>query len=379
MIYLDNAATSFPKPPEVYRSVYSTMTKICANPGRSGHKMSLAAGRVVYAAREMCCRYFHCGDPLSFVFCSNCTDALNLGIKGILKPRSHVVSTFLEHNSVLRVLKKLEAERYITLTLVYPQENGVVSAASIAKAIKSSTRLVVLTHCSNLTGAIQPVYEVGAMLKKRGIPFLIDAAQSAGILTLDLVKLEADLIAFPGHKGLYGPQGTGGLYIRPGLLLKTLKEGGTGTASDSFFQPMETPERYESGTLNTPGLAGLYAGLRFVMAHQSEILPHERELSTRLITGLKNMKNVIVYSPEDPNFRSGVVAFNLQHRDSGEVADALNDHGIAVRAGLHCAPLAHKYLGTLQQGAIRASFGFFNTAEDVDALLSALCAVQKEP
>ena len=378
-VYLDNAATSHPKPECVLTAMRAALTDFNANPGRSGHRRSLEAARAVLAAREAVAAVLGARDPFCVAFAFNCTDALNLAIKGALRTGDHVISTLLEHNSVLRVLAEKLRREEVELTLLPPRPDGFVDPEDVRGALRKNTRLIAVTHASNVTGAIQPVAAIAQVAKEAGVPLLVDGAQALGAMPVDVSALNCQLYAFPGHKGLYGPQGTGGLYIRPGLLLKTLKEGGTGTASDSFFQPMETPERYESGTLNTPGLAGLYAGLRFVMAHQSEILPHERELSTRLITGLKNMKNVIVYSPEDPNFRSGVVAFNLQHRDSGEVADALNDHGIAVRAGLHCAPLAHKYLGTLQQGAIRASFGFFNTAEDVDALLSALCAVQKEP
>lgn len=376
MIYLDNAATSFPKPREVADAVAGTITRMGANPGRSGHKLSLGAARVVIAAREQLAELFGVDDPFRFVFALNCTDALNLAIKGCLYPGDHVVTTALEHNSVLRPLKSMERRGMIRLTILRPGLDGVVPLKEYEENVRAGTRLVVSTHASNLTGAIQPVEGIGRVCRKVGSLFLVDAAQSAGILPIDAAAVGADMLAFPGHKGLYGPTGTGALYIRPGLFLNTLREGGTGSSSDSWFQPSEMPERYESGTVNTCGLAGLFVGARFVRRHFDEIEARERALSDVLYRGIASIPGVRMISP--PKNRVGVVAFNIRGEQSGHVADRLDDADFAVRAGLHCAPAAHRFYGTLEQGAVRASVGFYNTMEHVERFCDEVARISRD-
>ena len=371
-IYFDNAATSHPKPEEVVREVARAMTETNANPGRSGHAAALAAARKVLETRERLAGLLNAPDPLRVVHCFNCTDALNLAIKGSLRAGDHVVATWLEHNSVLRVLGTLASRERITLTLVPPRPDGFVDPRDIREALTPRTTLIVCTHASNVTGAIQPVAAVGALARERGVRFLIDGAQSLGGLSVDVRSLGCDLYAFPGHKSLLGPQGTGGLYIGPDIQLAPLREGGTGSGSDSLLQPRELPEGYEAGTVNLPGIAGLGAGCAYVAPRLSQIMMHERELSQALYEGLSAMPVVTLYSPAQEAARSGIVCFNVGDLSSSQAADALSMQGIAVRGGLHCAPLAHRFLGTLRRGAVRASVGWANTFEEAESLLRAV-------
>ena len=371
-IYFDNAATSHPKPDCVLRAVRRAMTGCNANPGRSGHAAALAAGRLVLDARERLAALLHAPDAMRVAHCFNCTDALNLAIKGSLRPGDHVVATQLEHNSVLRPLCGLLRRGQIALTLVPPRPDGFVDPGDIRDALRRDTALIVCTHASNVTGAIQPVAAIGRLAREKGIRFLIDGAQALGAMPVDVRALNCDLYAFPGHKSLLGPQGTGGLYIRPNLRLNTLREGGTGSASDSLVQPEELPERYEAGTVNLPGIAGLGAGCEYVATRLSQIMMHERELSQALYDGLSGIPGVALYSPAAESARAGIVCFNVADLSSAQVADALARRDIAVRGGLHCAPGAHRFLGTLRRGAVRASVGHANTFEEVDAFLAAV-------
>ena len=377
-IYLDNAATSSPKPQSVVDEVLRALTAYNANPGRSGHAAALEAARSVYSARNALSHLMHAPDDSCIAFCFNCTDALNLAIKGVLRRGDHVISTMLEHNSVLRPLTGLSTRSQIALTLISPGPDGMVDPRAIARAIRKNTRLIVVTHASNVTGAIQPVAAIGEVARQHGILYLIDGAQAIGMLPVDVEKLKCDLYAFPGHKSLLGPQGTGGLYIRAGLQLNTLREGGTGTESNSMLQPDEAPERYEAGTVNMPGLSGLRRGAEYVDQCQSQIMMHERELATALFEGLSAMDNVLIYSPHEEAARAGIVCFNLGDLSSSEVADALSRRNIAVRGGLHCAPGAHRHLGTLQRGAVRASVGWANSFDDVDVFLGAIHDILKK-
>ncbi len=373
MIYLDNAATSWPKPRGVMDAMLKTMRDFGANPGRSGHRMAINAGRILFYVRQAMCDLFHVSDPFQFVFCFNCTDALNLAIKGCLDDGDHVITTSLEHNSVLRPLKELEWQGKIDLTVVPSGPHGTVEAKQIQKALCPNTKLVVVNHVSNVTGAIQPIRAIGKICENHGALFLVDGAQSAGILPLDLEAMPIDYYAFAGHKGLLGPQGTGGLYIKKGRTLKPLREGGTGSNSESWFQPEDIPDRYESGTLNTPGIAGLGAGIRFILKHQKEILQKERELTRELIEGLLEIEGVRVYGPPLNLPRTGVVSFNIRSLQSGMVGDILDrDYQIACRAGLHCAPLVHRGQGTIDQGTVRISLGFFNTRDEIHQCLAAI-------
>ena len=371
-IYLDNAATSHPKPESVIRAVTRAMTDYNANPGRSGHPAALQAARLVLDARETLSKLIGAGDAMSVIHCFNCTDALNLAIKGTLKLGDHVIATELEHNSVLRPLCGLASRKRIELTLLRPRPDGFIDPDDVACAVTERTALIVCTQASNVTGAIQPVAAIGQVAKARGVRYLIDGAQALGALPVDVDALGCDLYAFPGHKSLLGPQGTGGLYIRPGIRLNPLREGGTGSASDSLLQPLEVPERYESGTVNLPGIAGLGEGTRYVSQRLSQIMMHERELTGALMEGLAAIEGVALYSPREEAARAGIVSFNVGDLSSSRAADLLSEKGFAVRGGLHCAPEAHRFLGTLQRGAVRASVGHANTFAEIDAFIDAV-------
>lgn len=377
MIYFDNAATTFPKPPAVLAAVRATMEKICANPGRSGHDLSIACSRLVLHTRQKAADFLGIANSDNLIFCQNGTDALNMAIKGIVRPGMHVVTTQLEHNSVIRPLRTLERRGFIRLTVVAPGDDGVVRSDAMLAAIHRRTRLVIMTHASNVLGTLQPIAQVGDYCQKHGIVFMVDAAQSAGCAPIDVRAQHIDLLAMPGHKGLYGPQGTGLLYIAPHLALDTLREGGTGTSSELMYQPNEMPERFESGTLNTPGIAGLFCGLTYVEKNFESIRRHEAALTQRLMNNLASIAQVQVYGTHDIEKKVGVVAFNVGDRQSGEIADQLNEHGFALRGGLHCAPGVHQFLGTLAQGAVRASIGAFNTQREVDQLSEAVESIAK--
>jgi len=376
-IYLDNAATSHPKPEEVLIAVRDALTIHNGNPGRSGHARALEGGRIVLAAREALQRLFHLPDPDLIAFCFNCTDALNLAIKGSLHKGDHVIASALEHNSVLRVLMELQARELIEVTLVEPDQNGEVPPEKYQGAARPNTRLAILTHASNVTGVIQPVAAVGGAMREMGIRFLIDGAQAVGHFPVNLSAIPCDLYAFPGHKGLLAPQGTGGLYIAPDLALNTLREGGTGSVSNHMRQPTERPERYESGTANLPGIAGLLAGVEFVAKRQQRIRDEERALTDALIGGLRAMPGITLYTSDDRAARAGVVSFNVGDLTSSQTADLLAEREIAVRGGLHCAPGAHQWLGTLARGAVRASVGWATTEEDVEGFLRAIHEIAK--
>lgn len=371
-IYFDNAATSHPKPKAVLEAVARAMTDFNANPGRSGHPAALAAARAVLDTREKLAALLNAPDAMRVVHCFNCTDALNLAIKGSLRAGDHVVATALEHNSVLRVLAGLAARGRIDFTLVKPRPDGFIDPADVLDALTPRTTLIVCTHASNVTGAVQPVAAIGQLAREKGIRYLIDGAQALGGMPVDVQALNCDLYAFPGHKSLLGPQGTGGLYIRPGMTLFTLREGGTGSSSDRLLQPAELPERYESGTVNLPGIAGLGAGCGYVAEHLSQIMMRERELTQALWEGLNTMEGVALYSPGREAERAGIVSFNVADLSSDQAADLLSQRGFAVRGGLHCAPEAHRFLGTLRRGAVRASLGHANTFEEVEQFLAAV-------
>lgn len=372
-IYLDNAATSHPKPDCVISAVQHALTVLNTNPGRSGHRQALAGARLLLNAREAIAGLINAPDDDCIIFCFNCTDALNMAIKGILHIGDHVIASSLEHNSVLRVLEGMRLHRYITVTLVDPEPDGAVCPDRIVKAIRPDTALCILTHASNVTGALQPVAAVGALMRAHGIHYLIDGAQAAGHLPVDVQALKCDLYAFPGHKGLLGPQGTGILYAAPGLSLRPFREGGTGSSSDSMTQPSERPECFESGTVNLPGIAGLFEGAKMIAANQSHYLARERELTGLLWEGLRSIPGVALYTPQDAAGRVGVVSFNLGSQlSSAEAADRLDTMNIAVRGGIHCAPAAHQWLGTLKRGALRASLSWQNTPEEIDVFLRAV-------
>lgn len=373
MIYLDNAATSYPKPDVVYDAILASMKDYGANPGRSGHKLALEAGRGIFRARDLVAKLFGIDNSMQIIFTSNATESLNLAIKGSLKEGDHVITSSMEHNSVLRPIKALEAKG-VENTIVMCKKDGSLDPDDVRRAIKENTRLIVLTHGSNVTGTLMPIEEVGKIAKEAGALFLVDGAQTAGIYDINVREMNIDLLAVPGHKGLMGPQGTGILYIREGLDIVQFKEGGTGSKSEDLFQPMMLPDRYESGTPNTPGIIGLGAGIQFILDEGLEkIRNHEKELTRYFIEGLKKIDLVRIYGPQDAEKQAAVVSINIGNEDSSEIAFILdNVFNIAIRSGLHCASMAHKTLGTLEQGTVRFSMGYFNRKEDIDQALEAI-------
>lgn len=373
MIYFDNAATSFPKPNSVYDKIIRSMKEYGANPGRSGHRLALEANRGIFETRNLLSKLFNTGNPMNIIFTFNCTESLNLGIKGILKSGDHVITTSMEHNSVLRPLKYLESMG-VEHTIVGANNMGMIDPIDIKNAIRSNTKLIITTHVSNLTGSIMPVLDIGKIARESGIYYLVDGAQSVGIYDIDVDKMNIDILAFPGHKGLLGPQGTGGLYIRDGINLKSIFQGGTGSASHSLEQPEIKPDKYESGTLNAPGIIGLGEGVRYIMEKGIEnIRVHEEELTKHFIEELINVDRVKMYGPLDISKQGAVVSLNIGNMDSSELAYILDqEYDIAVRPGLHCAPLAHETIGTFEQGTVRFSFGVFNTHDEIEIGVKAL-------
>ncbi|MCF6461585.1 aminotransferase class V-fold PLP-dependent enzyme [Clostridium sp. Cult3] len=379
MIYFDNAATSFPKPNRVYDSIIGVMKEYGANPGRSGHKLALKLGREMFETRELIAKLFNIDNPMNIIFTFNCTESLNLGIKGILKRGDHVITTSMEHNSVLRPLMALEREG-IETTIVKGDLMGRVDPRDIQESIKKNTKLIVTTHVSNLTGTIMPIEEIGRIAKKNGIYYLVDAAQSAGVYDIDVEKMNIDMLAFPGHKGLLGPQGTGGLYIRDGLDIEELIEGGTGSISHLLEQPDIRPDKYESGTPNGPGIVGLGAGISYILQEGIEnIRKHEEKLTQHFIEEALKIEGVKVYGPLDIKQQGAVVPVNIGLEDSSEISYILDEnYNICVRPGLHCAPLAHKTIGTFEQGVVRFSFGPYNTHDEIELAIKAIRETSKE-
>lgn len=379
MIYLDNAATSFPKPEAVYKAVDKCFREFGANPGRSGHKLALEAGRAIYETRELICQLFNIDNPMQIIFTSNATDSLNLAIKGILKNGDHVITSSMEHNSVIRPIKTLE-EIGVENTVVQCDKQGFIDVKDIVKAIKENTKMIAITHASNVTGTVMPIDEIGKLAKENNLILLVDAAQTAGVYDIDVKKMNIDMLAFPGHKGLMGPQGTGGLYIREGIDMRQMKEGGTGSKSESLYQPEIVPDRYESGTPNTPGIVGLGAGIKFIIEKGIEnIRKHEEYLTDYMLNELKKIDMVNIYGPQDAKKQASVISINIGDLDSSELSFILDKaFDIAVRSGLHCAPLAHKTIGTFEQGTVRFSIGYFNTKEDIDQSIEAIKKICEE-
>ena len=374
IIYLDNAATSFPKPESVYVAIDKTMREKCGNPGRSGHRLSLTAGRIVHETRLLCARLLNAASPENIIFTNNTTTALNIALKGIIEQGDHIITSSLEHNSVSRPLHYL-ASIGIGVTKLPTDLNYGLNVDDIKNAIRPNTKLFVCTHISNVTGTVNDISSIGAFCKENSILFLVDAAQSAGSRIIDVEDMCIDMLAFPGHKGLLGPQGTGGLYVRQGLRLKTIMQGGTGNDSELLSQPESLPEKFQSGTLNTPGLAGLAAGIHFILEKGiGEIQQHETSLINQFIEGISNMDRIRLIGPEMNQNRGSVVSVLIENKPPADVAIMLDTaFNIAVRSGLHCASDAHRKIGTLDKGGtIRISPNYLNTKEDVDICLNAL-------
>jgi cysteine desulfurase/selenocysteine lyase len=383
MIYLDNSATSWPKPREVKEAMVRFMDKVGANPGRSGHLLSLEAARIIYDAREAIATLFGVRDPSRVIFTLNATEALNLALKGLLRPGHHVITSSMEHNSVMRPLRALEKEG-VEIDIIPCSATGGLDPHEILLRVRPQTRMIVLTHASNVTGAILPIREAGFVAREHDLLFLVDAAQTAGAYPIDMERDGIDLLAFTGHKSLYGPQGTGGLVIGervPVNEMVPLKQGGTGSRSESEEHPPFLPDRFESGTPNGVGIAGLHAGVRFVLEKGVQNLrSHEMALLDKLLTRLKAMRGVICYGPEDLNRRIATLSFNVAGLTPSEVSFRLErEYGILCRPGLHCAPAAHRTLGTIPQGTVRLSLGAFNTEEEIETCLRAISAISERP
>lgn len=380
MIYLDNAATTWPKPEAVYDAVLDAMKNKGGNPGRSGHSLSLLAGSVLNETRFSISRLLGIKNPNRVIFTYNATDSLNLAINGILTAGGHVITGTMEHNSVARPLEYLSG-RGIEYTKVRMDPVFGVNPEDVKNAMRSNTQLVVMTYASNVTGTINPIGAIGEICRAEGIPFLVDGSQSVGAIPMDVETMNVDLLAFPGHKGLMGPSGTGGLYIREGISIVPSRYGGTGVHSELLLQPPEMPYMYESGTPNISGLAGLDAGVRFLLEKSVlSVCEHERRLTNLLIDGLKEIKGVKLYGPQDGEDRAAVISITIEDTDPAEVALILDvSFGIAARSGLHCAPDAHRTLGTLDiGGTIRISPGYFNTKQDIAQCLEAIAAIAAE-
>lgn len=373
MIYLDNAATSHPKPEAVYLASDYAMRHVSANPGRSGHAMAIEADRLIYNARENIARLFGIRHTERIIFTPNATAALNLALKGLVRPGGHCVTTTMEHNSVVRPLKFLTSTG-AEVTRVAADNEGRLDPSGIADAIRDNTKLVAITHASNVIGTITPAAEIARLAHSRGVPVLLDAAQTAGAVPIDVEAMGIDLLACPGHKCLFGPQGTGFLYISPKLDLRPILFGGTGSRSDIELMPDFLPDRYEAGTLNTPGIAGLSAGVEFIMERGIEnIRAHEVGLIGMLLGGLSSVPGVRVYGVTEPERRAAAMSFNIDGVDPAEVGNRLDaEFDIAVRVGIHCAPDAHRTIGSFPGGTVRMSPGYFNTPAEIDAAVSAV-------
>jgi cysteine desulfurase family protein len=382
MIYLDNAATSYPKPESVYKAIDHFNRDIGANPGRSDYAAAREAAKIVSETRESVADLFHADGADQIVFTSNATEALNLGLKGLLRRGEHVITTVTEHNSVLRPLRSLMEQTEIAVTWVECDGEGFVDPEEIRSALRPNTRLVCITHASNVTGVVHDLGTISDIVHENGTLLMVDACQTAGCVPIDVQDMKIDLLAFSGHKALLGPQGTGGLYIRPGLekQIQPIREGGTGSHSSSDRQPERMPDRFEGGTHNTPGLAGLGAGVRFVLDTTVEaVQEHESVLTEHLLDRLSSMPGAKIQGPSCAERRVAVVSFTLEGWPPLNLAHLLaGAFGIATRSGLHCAPLIHRYLGTSDMGTVRASIGCFNSIDDIDALCDALLRITAE-
>ncbi|MCR4292430.1 MAG: aminotransferase class V-fold PLP-dependent enzyme [Candidatus Kuenenia sp.] len=380
MIYLDNAATSYPKPEIVYTSMDTFYRTMGANPGRSGHRMAVTVEREIENTRKIIADFLAIKDPNRFVFTFNATDAINMGIKGLLKTGDHAITSYLEHNAISRALNGLAQDNKITVTKVENSSDGFINPDDVKNAITPKTRLIVLTHATNVLGTIQPIKEIGLIAKEREIVFMVDAAQTTGVCEIDVNECNIDMLAFTGHKAPFGPTGTGGLYVHERIKLRPWREGGTGFEPASLTQPEEMPFRLESGTPNTVGIVGLKAGIEYVISKGTHtIRAHEQKLIQKIINALQNDERFILYGTKDVSRKVGILSINIKGYTAAE-AGAILDQSftIAVRPGLHCAPFVHQQMGTYPDGTIRISPGFFNTEEEIDILISALNDIANE-
>ena len=378
MIYMDNAATTMHKPQEVIDAVVAAMSSM-GNAGRGVNEASLSASRIIYDTREKLCRLFGAEDPRQIVFTPNSTESLNIAIKGILSPGDHVITTMLEHNSVLRPLYEMEKQG-VRLTIIKSDRNGCFDMKDMEDAIAEDTKMIICTNGSNLTGNYVDPRPVGEMAAKKGIVFVVDASQTAGVFPIDVQKMKIDVLCFTGHKGMLGPQGTGGMYVRKGLAIRPLKSGGSGVQTYSKTHPVEMPTALEAGTLNGHGIAGLHAAVEYLEKTGVDVIrAREQDLMWRFYEGVKEIPGVKIYGDFRSRNRCAIVTLNIGDYDSSEVSDELlTEYGISTRSGGHCAPLMHEALGTVEQGAVRFSFSHYNTEEEVDTAIRAIRELAKE-
>lgn len=379
-IYMDNGATSFPKPPAVAITMAHFINHVGSNVNRGSYDTAFDAGNVVYETREMLAELFNADTPEHIVFSRNVTESLNMVIKGMLNPGDHVLVSSMEHNAVMRPLTGLSSQG-ITFSRIPCTQEGFLQAGSLESLITPNTRAIVMTHASNVCGSVMDIKTVAAVARKHQLHFVIDAAQTAGVLPIDVAKLTPAAVCFTGHKSLYGPQGMGGAWLSPAFskTLRPLVEGGTGSFSEDEIQPNHLPDKFESGTLNMPGIYGLHAALTWLkQVGLEEIHHYEMTLTHEFLEGVQAIKGVTVVGPQTRENRTAVVSITCPSLDLGQLSHRLaKEHGIATRSGMHCAPNAHKTLGTFPTGTVRFSFGYFNTLEQVDTALEALQDVVK--
>lgn len=372
--YFDNSATSNPKPQNVIDSVYKAITSLNGNSGRGAYDRAINISREIYNTRKKIADFFNINNPLQIAFTQNSTASLNYAIKGLRLENCHIITSVLEHNSVLRPVHYLEDEKNVTVSYLEPQENYEELIKNFTSLIKEDTKLVVINHISNLTGYIMDIKSIGKICRERGITFIVDASQSAGFTKIDVEDMNIDILCFTGHKSLFGIQGIGGIYVREGIEVHSILEGGTGSFSKLRRQPTVMPEALECGTLNVPGIISLSAGIDFINSIELDnIKKHEEKLTEYFINKLLEIDGITIYG--DVNKKRGpVVSINFQDINSSEFAEALNEEfGISTRSGFHCAPLAHKFYGTYEQGTVRFSFSYFNTIEEVKFAIGAIC------
>ena len=373
-IYLDNAATSFPKPKEVATAVYDFMVNNGTSSGRGSYKKAMQSDYIVYECRKLIGKLFNFDNPKKVVFTSNVTDSLNIAMRGILKENDHVITSSLEHNAVWRCLKTLERDINIKIDTVECSKDGITNSQDIKKYIKKDTALIVFTQASNVLGTIQPIREIGAIAREHNIPFLVDSAQSAGAMKIDVKEDNIDILAFTGHKSLLGPMGTGGLIINTDIDIKPLKAGGTGGDSAYEYQPDYYPNHLETGTSNVSGIAGLREAIKFLNKEGIENIHNkEKELTKYALEKLETVKDIEIYGPRDCEKMLSVISFNIKDKRPEDVGSILDQkYDIMLRAGLHCAPTAHSMIGTKDRGTLRIGLGYFNKKEDIDKLVEAL-------
>lgn len=378
MIYLDSAATSYHKPDGVVRVVAEAISHM-GNPGRGAHEASLDASRVVYGTREKMAELFGAEEASQIVFTANSTESLNIAIQGLLDPGDHVITTVMEHNSVLRPLYLCQ-QRGVSLTILPFSAAGMVTPEAIEAVIRSNTRMIVCTHGSNLTGDLNDLEAIGRVCKKHHLLFVVDASQTAGVFPIQMDSMNIDVLCFTGHKSLMGPQGTGGMCVRKGVRIRPLLVGGSGIDSYSKIHPQVMPTALEAGTLNAHGIAGLSAALDFIKKVTPDVIrQREEELTRRFVSQIKSIPGVKLYGNYEQFPRAPILSLNILDYDSGEIADVLaQDYGIMTRAGAHCAPLMHEALGTKSQGAVRFSFSYFNTEEEIDQAAKAIRELAEE-